>query len=104
MALIWPTSVLPIAGNWLLTALSTSLSQGVRAGRDLDQHGHQDEQQREHRHERGMSQVRGEHAAVVVAVLLDYAEDKRGHPMPLLCRIDPADHPLDRVHAHSAAR
>ena len=23
MAVIWPTSVLPIAGNWLLTALST---------------------------------------------------------------------------------
>ena len=104
IAVIWPTSVLPMAGNWLLTAPSTVSLQRRGTGRDLDEHGHQDEQQREHRHERGMGQVRSEHAAVVVPVLLDHAEDERGDPVPLLRGVRPADRPLDRVHAHCAAR
>ena len=71
---------------------------------DRDQRRDQDHQQRKHRDKGGMSQVGGQHAAVVVAVLLDHAEGERGNPVLLLSGVHPADHPLDRVHAQCAAR
>jgi len=78
--------------------------QGRGTGRYRHQDRHQDHQQREHRDERGVSQIRGEGATIVVAVLLDHTEGERGDPAPLLCGVHPADHPLYRVHADSAAR
>jgi hypothetical protein len=74
------------------------LAQRRVAGRDEAEDRHQDEQQREHRDERGVRKASGQGAAVVVAVLLDHPDHECGCPMTLLGPVRPPEGALHEVH------
>ena len=74
------------------------LDRRVDRGEDEAEDRHQHEQQGENRDEGGVRQVRHQHAAVVVPVLLHHPEDERRGRVPPLGRIDLPDRPLDWVH------
>src|SRR6185437_16645939 len=62
--------------------------------------GHEHEQQREQRDERGMAEAGDKLPSVVVTVFLDHPDDERGWFVTLLPSVDPADGALRGVHRH----
>ena len=71
-------------------------------GRDEAENRDEYQQQRENRDEGGVSQGGGHDPAVVIGVLLDHGDREGGESMPLLGRIQPPGHALDRVHRLTA--
>src|SRR2546421_9484710 len=72
------------------------------AGVDEAENGNDTSRKWEMRAKGGRSQAGGHQPAVVIGVLLDHGDREGGQGVPLLGRIQPPGHALDRVHRLTA--